>query len=151
MNPCILLRPPLTLVGLACNGSQHGRLRDRLWAQIANRHSEILHADPDAGYGLHMFDNGNHRYLAGLAVNGPVVLPEGMTSFSLPQHAYAVFHHFGLLSTLDQTLLQIFDHWLPGSGYQQAADTYYEYYDDRFSPGSPDSLMFVNIPVVTGE
>ena len=58
-----------------------------------------------------------------------------------------LFLYNGLSAYLEQTVKMIFRDWLPSSGYQQAENFYFEYYDDRFHPGSPESVIFLYLPV----
>ena len=145
--PRILLQGSLTLVGLAVNGSCAAAVPELLWEQLSKRFAEIPYADPDAGYGLHQWTNGQHTCMAGLSVQQPGPVPEEMKTCTLPQHVYAVFYHPGLIQSLSSTFENIYQTWLPDSGYNPAADFYFEYYDDRFNPGSLDSVMFVYVPV----
>jgi len=75
------------------------------------------------------------------------VVPKGMTAYQIEQHAYAVFPHHGYMSHLSNTVDWVINGWLPGSGYQTAGDFYFELFDDRFQPGSEDSILFIFFPV----
>jgi len=121
---------------------------ESVWEELAERYSEIPHTDPDQGFGVHTFSTEGHRYLAGLAVKKDGSLPAGMTELAICPNAYAVFVHRGILGNLEETVMEIFDIWLPQSGYTLAEEFYFEFYDDQFQPGSPDSVVFIFVPVV---
>ncbi len=147
MKPWLLYRPAFNVVGIPLNGGDLSRQFDALWDQLAARYAEIPHVNPDQGYGLHSLADHEQAYLAALAVREVDVIPEGMTARQLPSNTYAVFVHHGLSAHLSQTVERVFSEWLPGSSYQLAGDYYFEYYDDRFHPVSPESLIFVYVSV----
>ena len=147
MKPWLIYKPAFNVVGIPLNGGDLSRHFDALWDQLAARFAEIPHADPDQGYGLHSLTNHEPSYLAGLAVRKVEVIPEGMAARRFPANTYAVFVHHGLSTHLSQTVERIFVEWLPGSNYQLAGDFYFEYYDDRFQPGSPESVISIYVPV----
>ena len=147
MKPWLLFKPAFNVVGIPLNGRDLSRQFDALWDQLAARYAEIPHVDPDQGYGLHSLTGHEQLYLAALAVREVDVIPEGMTARQIPPNTYAVFVHHGLSINLLQTVDRVFSEWLPGSSYQLAGDFYFEYYDDRFQPGSPESVISIYVPV----
>lgn len=156
MEPRIIYKPAFSVVGLSQPFSGWDGRIDALWTQLEQRYQEIPMADPDVGFGVHTWQAGKNRYVAGLALRkvpgrgGMGPLPPGMTRISLDPHAYAVFVHNGVMTCLGETVDMIFEDWLPGSGYRCAADFYFEYFDDRFQPGSRDSVLFLFLPVKQG-
>lgn len=148
MRPWLIYKPAFNVVGIALNGGDLSSHYDALWDQLASRYVEIPHADPDQGYGLHSLTNREPSYLAGLAVRKVDVIPEGMRARQLPPNLYAAFMHTGLSAHLAQTVGRVFTEWLPGSSYLLAGDYYFEHYDDRFHPGSSESVISVYIPVI---
>ena len=148
LSPRIILKPAFTVVGLARPLARLDGDLEALWQALGDRYAEIPQADPDAGYGVYFRDGSEPGYLAGLALGaGSGGIPPDMRRLQMDAHAYAVFTHTGLMRDLPLTVAAIFDGWLPGSGYRKAADFYFEYYDDRFTPGSPDSVIFLWVPV----
>jgi len=148
LNARIILKPAFSVVGLSCPMARLNGDFEALWQQLGDRYSEIPQADPDTGYGVHTWDASGHVYLAGLSLGGGARgIPEDMTVLKFEAHSYAVFTHSGLLQALPETVVRIFEGWLPDSGYEIADDYYFEYYDDRFTPGSPDSVIFLWVPV----
>ena len=126
---------------------------DALWAQLEQRYHEIPIADPDIGFGVHTWTAGENLYLAGLSLRrvpgrgGMGLLPPGMTRLNFDPHAYAVFVHNGVMAGLTETISSIYEDWLPGSFYHSGADFFFEYFDDRFQPGSRDSVLFIFVPI----
>ncbi len=150
MEPRIVIKPAFSVVGIWQNGNPSRSTVDRLWERLGERFPEIPGVDPDQGYGVHVKRGNEEKYLAGLMVRKGIPdgkLPEGMALLSLEAHAYAVFHYNGRLENMGATLEAIFLTWLPNSGYQTEADFYFEYFDDRFQPGSDDSSLFIYVPV----
>ncbi|HEY9122019.1 MAG TPA: GyrI-like domain-containing protein [Brevefilum sp.] len=147
MEPQIVYKPAFTIVGIPHDGKSLERDMDALWDQLAKRYAELPHVDPDQGFGVHNFSDDGHNYLAGFAAYRDGVLPPGMVEQRIGENAYAVFIHRGSLASIPETMTRIFEGWLPGSGYQLASDYFFECYDDRFNPGSPDSVVFVFVPV----
>lgn len=148
LEPRIILKPAFTVVGLSRPLTRLNGNLEALWQELGDRYGEIPQADPDAGYGVQTWSSTGRQYLAGLALSGSVrTIPKEMTVLRIDAHAYAVFTHTGLLRDLQAMVGRIYGKWLPGSSYTSAGDFYFEYYDDRFSPGSPDSVVFIWIPV----
>ena len=147
-SPRIILKPAFTVVGISRPLARLDGELESLWRELGDRYAEIPQADPDAGYGVHTRDTAGPIYLAGLALGaGAGEIPRDMTTLQIEAHAYAVFVHTGLQQNLPQTANAIYAGWLPASGYRLAADFYFELYDDRFNPGSPDSVVFLWVPV----
>jgi AraC family transcriptional regulator len=147
MKPWLIHKPAFHVVGIPLNGGDLARHDDALWNQLSARYAEIPHADPDQGYGLHSLTDHAYSYIAGLAVRQVDTIPEGMAARRVPSNTYAVFVHNGQSAHLPHTVERAFSEWLPGSSYQLAGDYFFEYYDDRFHPGSPDSLISIYVPV----
>ncbi len=148
LEPRIIYKPAFKVVGIPLDGDELLNDLDGVWENLAARHNEIPHADPDQGFGVHTFSEKGHHYLAGLAVHEDGRLPEGMAQKLIGSNAYVVFTHRGDLAHIEETITGIFDTWLPSSGYRLAEELFFEYYDDHFQPGSPDSVVFIFVPVV---
>ena len=151
-QPRIILKPAFTIVGLSCPVTGLNGSTEVTWEQLGERYHEIPQADPDVGYGVHTCDVSGRQYLAGLALRGMPgywQTPSGMTTLHIEAHAYAVFNHTGLVRDLPERVDSIFEDWLPDSGFASGGDFYFEYYDDRFLPGSRDSVVLVFVPVLS--
>lgn len=148
MEPRIIYKPAFTIVGFSQELNGNDGVAETLWDKLAAHYQEIPFVDPDVGYGVHLITPESHRYLAGLGVTRPGgQAPAGMSDYRTGPQAYAVFTHSGSLTTLNQTLTQIFQGWLPGADYLASADFYFEYYDDHYQPDSPFSTLFIWVPV----
>ena len=147
-EPRIIYKPAFRVAGIPLEGEPDTSSLDAVWEKLAERFGEIPHADPDQGFGVHTSIDQGHIYLAGLAVQKDGHLPEGMAEFDFGPNVYAVFPHRGDLTGLSETIEMIFDTWLPQSDYRLAEEFYFEFYDDHFQPGSPDSVIFIFVPVV---
>ncbi len=150
LTPRIILKPPFSVVGLSRPLTRLNGDFEALWEELGDRYTELPQADPDMGYGVHTWEADERLYLAGLVLlgGGAGRVPDDMTVLRLEAQAYAIFTHTGTLRTLLQMVARIFDGWMPGSGYKSEGKFYFEYYDDRFTPGSPDSVLFLWVPVV---
>ena len=149
-EPRVIVKPAFSVVGLSRPWNCLDGNLDALWQDLGARYVEIPQADPDAGFGVHTWTEAGRAYLAGLALRGGEGgVPPDMTVLRIKAHAYAVFIHTGLMRGLPVTVGRIFDSWLPNSGYEAAGDFYFEYYDDRFTPGSADSIIFLWVPVAS--
>lgn len=75
-------------------------------------------------------------------------IPEGMEIFKIPASRYAVFTHKGDVKKVDHTVNFIYSNWLLESGeyYNYGPDL--EIYDDKYIPGSDDSIMYYGIPIL---
>jgi AraC family transcriptional regulator len=65
----------------------------------------------------------------------------------IPELRYAVFAHKGPLTTLHSTYHQIYQVWLPKSGYQVANHMDMEVYDNDFKFGAEDSVMYILVAI----
>jgi AraC family transcriptional regulator len=61
-------------------------------------------------------EKGSIDYLTGDEVTSLSGLPAELSSLSIPQHRHAVFSHAGPVAAISDTISQIWNHWLPGSG-----------------------------------
>jgi AraC family transcriptional regulator len=147
----LIYKAGFTVTGLALDGDRLTESREGLWERLGERFREIPQADPDVGYGVVWTrpDDGM-GYLAGLAAGPGTVTPPGMVSHHFNKQLYAVFHHSGPLTALQETVRQIFDVELFQTEYRVSGDYYFEVYDDRFDPGEAGSIVFLWVPVRAG-
>jgi AraC family transcriptional regulator len=62
-------------------------------------------------------------------------LPGDLSQISIPAHRFAVFTHSGDVSTLHDTIDQIWRRWLPESGHEaEPGAAFFERYGDDFDP-----------------
>ena len=153
MEPRIIFKPAFTVVGLLQDKDDIDTSVEGLWESLGARLSEIIGADPDVGFEVHFMEEDGHRYLVGFAVLKQSTVPKGMTAINFDAYNYAVIPHQGSLDGIADTLAGFDSDWLPTSGYQRDEATYFEVYDDRFVPNSPDSLISIYVPLrkITGD
>lgn len=119
-----------------------------LWGRFLERVPELGHSQGDSLYGVIRgysaelrSDPHELRYLAGLALTEGLEIPQGMTSWVVPEATYAVFVHKGSLDTLSDTIGWIYEEWLPEADWVHAEAGDVELYDERFHPTSEDSEL----------
>jgi AraC family transcriptional regulator len=148
MEPKIVRKDQIKLVGMASYGGDIGRLWDAL---TANNHL-ITHAVGEVGYELHAYSMCSSpgdpiHIFVGVEVKKIENLPEIMFVKILPACEYAVFTH-SLADGGYQGANQLIDHWLETGLYERAYDFDLQVYDARFKgPGNPDSELDFYIPV----
>lgn len=145
-QPQFITKPAFTVVGLRISTTPKSAEIPALWDTFGPRIDEVPHsAEPQVSYGL-MGNFSEHAmdYTAGVSVTGAADVPAGMTRWDVPENTYAVFET--TLATIPQTFEHIFAEWLPGSGYRQKDDVYFERYGETFSPDDKPVLS-IYIPV----
>jgi AraC family transcriptional regulator len=100
-------------------------------------------------YGLcwNMDGKGNLDYLAGVEVANFGGLPAELTQMRLAPQRYAVFPHSVHISAISETWMNIFNEWLPRSGYEVAAAPSFERYDEAFDPAVAVGHVEIWVPV----
>ncbi len=149
MQADITPRPATTIVGLKIRTAPMSPQIPALWPRFVARIPEIaLPATPRVTYGV-MTPAGPDMvaldYMAGVAVHEAGALPDGLSSWLLPAGTYAVFRC--PLDRLGAGYGEIFEKWLPASGWVQAPGPLFERYDERFCPDEPASLVEIGVPV----
>ena len=146
MKPEMKSKPAFTVVGMKYRGKNENNEISQLWEAFGPRMSEITNVVGQA-YGV--IDNhdetGEFDYIAGIKVGSAAAIPEGMVSFTVPEHLYAVFTC--TLPTLFETFQRIYKEWLPQSGFKRDDGPEFELYDENFDPRNEDSKMYIYIPV----
>ena len=145
-EPQLITKPAFTVVGLHLSTKPKSAEIPALWNTFGPRIDEVPHpAEPQVSYGL-MGNFSKHAmdYMAGISVTDATDLPAGMTRWDVPENTYAVFET--TLATIPQTFEHIFAEWLPGSGYRQKDDVYFEHYGETFSPDD-NPILSIYIPV----
>ncbi|MBP7962224.1 MAG: AraC family transcriptional regulator [Caldilineaceae bacterium] len=149
MQPKLFEKPAFTVVGMEMQATPMTPEIPKLWDRFGPRMDEVPdQAEPHVSYGLmDHFDPalGTFTYMAGVSVTQAQDLPGGMTQMEVPANTYAVFE--ATLSTLGDVFGQIYNSWLPTSGYTQAAAPYFERYSETFNPQDPASIVSIYIPV----
>jgi AraC family transcriptional regulator len=147
VEPRIISKPAFTVVGLLQDDQKDDASIDELWLRLGSRFHEIEGVDPDVGVGVHFAQGDGQRYLVGFTAYQMDSAPVGMTAVHFDAKVYAVLTHQGTLDGIADTLGAFYSDWLPKSGYQCDDATYFEVYDDRFVPNSPDSVIAIYVPI----
>jgi AraC family transcriptional regulator len=152
MEPQIVKKPAMTLVGLQLHGKLEGMDIKSLWNGFGPRMAEIKDGDPNICYGAmdHYSEaTGEFDYLAACEAKSAATVPavpDGMVSWSIPAQTYAVFP--STLSTIGEAWMTAYQQWLPTSGYQRAAGPEFELYDEKFNPQDPAATLYLCVPIV---
>jgi len=158
MEPLILTRKALTVVGLKYRGqNRQGQVR-QLWRRFALRAAEIGqqvsggsygvmggYEQPCGGMGNYDPSYGEFDYLAGVEVDSVANMPAGMESWEIPEQQYAVFVF--PFRDMRQNYRYIYQEWLPASEYQLAEAPELEFYPATFDPDDQNSEMFLYLPI----
>ena len=147
MEPNIKTKTAFTVVGMEYNGKNENDEIAQLWQQFVPRMKEVQHVvNPNASYGIcgDAQEDGSFRYVAGYEVSSTEDIPEGMTSWIVPEQKYAVLP--GTLKTIGETYKYIFETWLPQSQYEYAHGPDFEYYGEDFDPGGEEKL-YIYVPI----
>jgi predicted transcriptional regulator YdeE len=150
MEPQIVKKPAMTLVGLQVHGKIEGMDLKSLWNGFGPRMAEIKGGNPNICYGA--MDNyseatGEFDYLAACEAKGAADVPSGMVSWNIPAQAYAVFPC--TLPQIGEAWTTAYQQWLPTSGYQRAAGPEFELYDEKFNPQDPTAVLYLCVPIVS--
>lgn len=148
-TPSFVTKPAFSVVGLLIQVPPKSPEIPALWGQFGPRMGEVPHlAEPGASYGLMRNNDAQMTtidYMAGEAVTQVENVPAGMTHIEVPANSYAVFK--STLATLPATFGEIYERWLPASGYQPANAPYFEYYGPDFNPDDVNASVTIYIPV----
>ena len=144
------------VVGITCENTMKSNNIPQLWSEFNERICPMMdRALSRAAYGIcyytdmaEMNEDTPFTYLAGLEYPLDEECPAGFTSRTIPEAEYAVFEHKGSLDTLNDTYNEIYNEWLPQSGYERKVADDFELYDERFNFGAPDSVMEIWVQIV---
>jgi AraC family transcriptional regulator len=149
MEPKIENQSAFRFVGMKYRGRNEQNEIPLLWREFASRVAEVQNRQEEhATYGIagnYDQETGEFDYLAALHVTAAADVPEGMVSWHVPAHTYAVFSC--TLPTITETHKHIRETWLPGSGYRHTGGPELELYDEAFDPENPASLTYLCIPI----
>jgi AraC family transcriptional regulator len=108
-----------------------------LWQRFGRQYFGRVPGQVDKkSYGVcsDMDGKGNLDYLAGVEVSRSEGLPPELTLLPIAAGRYAVFEHAGHISSIGRTWMDIFDNWLPKSGFSLASTPSFECYAETFDP-----------------
>jgi len=157
----IVQQPEIKIMGMSADmrGSQkeNSRLIRELWEnfdanlwKIENRIEQPIGFKYGATY--NSIPGGQFTYLAGVEVHDLDSIPDGMIGKTLLALEYAHFCHRGNFRNLSDTIFNIYNKWLPDSGYNlvpawQCGVSHYERYDRHFQWVVPKSEIDIFLPV----
>jgi AraC family transcriptional regulator len=150
MEPRILTRPALVVVGMTILTKPMSPEIPQLWPRFMGRISELEPLlEPYVSYGVMETPpgvEGGLSYMAAVSVaDAAAHVPEGMTLATIPGGQYAVFEF--PLSGIAAAFDHVFNTWLPASGFVQARSPLFERYGEDFNPADPSSRMEVHMPI----
>lgn len=148
----------LKIVGLLERINMPNNTIPQLWDKFMKRMSEIKNIKGNGSYGIaenmsESSDGVSFDEIVGVEVSSFEDIPEGMVAKVIKPQKYAVFTHKGELfgadgsSKLHKSYDYVYSKLIPASGYETDCEFNFEYYDERFILGSPESEMDIYIPV----
>ncbi len=167
MEPTIIEKGQMILVGFSFFGdpfqmsggwteeNEIGRLWNRFMTYVTHHSGDRIKniKSNEVGYEVHIeheetASKGHFEVFVGMEVEKLADMPVEMLIKILPPTKYAVFTLKGKEITSDWPRM-IFHEWLPGSGYQQAYNYVFQYYDRRFKgmENLDESAIDVYIPI----
>jgi predicted transcriptional regulator YdeE len=152
MQPKIVTKPAFNVVGMCYHGNNQNQEIAVMWQEFMPRMGEIERINPTLSYGVcsmpEGLPDGHFEYVAGVEVKEGAPVPDGMVLRRVPEMKYAVFAHRGPLETLHKTYQNIHQVGLPEAGLevlQSGLDM--EVYTEEFTGFSPDSVLYIYVPV----
>ncbi|WP_458205646.1 GyrI-like domain-containing protein [Haladaptatus sp. NG-SE-30] len=146
-------REPFTVVGLNYRGPNENDEIPQLWEAYGKRIHEFLDlALSNETLGVcydHDDETGELGYVAGVVTDSDATIPEGMTAITVPEQTYAIFTT--TLDTLEATIDEIYEQWLPASEYRRTDGPEFERYGSEFDPDDPASKFDYFVPVAESE
>jgi AraC family transcriptional regulator len=121
-----------------------------LWQRFGPRYFGRMRGQVDKkAYGVcsNMDDRGNFDYLAGVEVSTSEGLPAEFMQLSIAPGRYAVFRHAGHISSIGRIWMDIFETWLPKSGFALAPGPSFECYAEAFDPVIAMGNVEIWIPI----
>ena len=153
MEPQIVKKSAMTLVGMQQHSQLEGMDFKSLWNDFGPRMTEIKDGDPNVCYGAmdHYSEaTGDFDYLAACEVKSAAIVPavpDGMVSWIIPAQTYAIFP--ATLPQIGEAWTTVYQQWLPQSGYKRAVGPEFELYDEKFKPQDPAAVLYICVPIVS--
>ncbi len=153
MEPKIVTRPPMIVVGISYVGKNENNEIPQMWGRWMERSDEVKNKTGFCSYGVcygepEGVDEGEFEYVACVEVSEASDIPEGMVMRRVPEYKYAVFTHHGKLDNLNDTYKYIYETWLPQADVELHPDKFdMELYDKRFIPDSEKSEFDILVAV----
>ena len=154
MEPKIVARPELALVGTVYFGDPSSGEFARTWHRFMQHSADILErANGTESLGLEFYPEDfwqEHKwfYMACVETKNLDAIPISMVGKRLPACTYAVFTIKGGVKKLGEGFRYAYDTWLPNSSYQIAHPFDFEVYEEgRFKGDEEDSEIDIYIPI----
>jgi len=147
---------PLLLAGLRRHFNRDTRTQiPDLWHEAGPQFAKLPGHVGNVAYGVCIStpgDQDDFDYLAAVEVSGVQKLPPGWTHIKVPAQRYAVFRHDGPVSDIPTLMREIFQSWLPNSGYELTAGgddepDFLEHYGEGYDPTTGLGDIEVWLPV----
>jgi AraC family transcriptional regulator len=130
-----------------------------LWQSFMPRRSEITNRLGNEFYSLEVYDDPHHfrnfdpgrefDKWAAVAVSDARQVPAGMELLTVPAGSYAVFPYKGDQQQAERVYRQIFQEWLPQSGYTLDHRPHFAVMGEKYKNNSADSEEEIWIPITT--
>ncbi len=143
LEPEIIHRPKQILIGFDTQipspfgtDDSYCHMLFQSWMKLLAQQEKVAHRIQHTYYGLTISPSGNFtepelRYMAGIPVTKLESLPEGMSSYELPEQQIALFHVFDVeADTVGKTIDYVYGYWLPNSKYTRGVGDDYEYFEN---------------------
>ena len=140
----------MTIAGLkeSYTGETRGNISEQ-WKRFLPQVQKIAGSMHPPMFGV-CWSSGSHSgidYLTGVEVHPGETLPADLASVRLEPSRYVVFEHAGHVSSLGQTLDDIWMKWAPDCGLNIAEAPWFERYPENFDPKTSTSGIEIRIPI----
>ncbi|WP_299008655.1 AraC family transcriptional regulator [uncultured Shewanella sp.] len=152
MEPQIMTRPPLKVVGIEAQYDNASLDLIQLWSAFRPFRDKIKHRASEQAFGIYESyqekgEDVSFSYICSAAVHHFDDVPQGMITRELPEQLYAQFTHKGSIAHLNKTLKYIWGSWLPKSHYEYIEQPDFELYPSGYNPHAANSEMTIHIPI----
>jgi AraC family transcriptional regulator len=142
------------LIGKSLTMSFSNNRTSELWQSFMSRRKEIQNAVGTDLFNIQIYENLNpfedfnpevvFEKWASIEVTDFNSIPAGMEAFTLQEGLYAVFDYKGNSPEIFQN---IFQKWIPNSGYELAHRPHFEVLGEKYKNNDPDSEEEIWIPI----
>lgn len=153
----IKILPATELIGMKVEMSLIANKTGELWRNFMPRRKEIQNPASTDLYSIEIYKNTDYfkefdparmfEKYAAVPVSRLNQVPDGMEEISLPAGKYAVFNYKGDSSQVGDFYRQIFEKWLPQSGYSLASRPHFAVMGDKYKNADPESEEEIWIPI----
>lgn len=157
IDPRIETLPTTHLVGQKTTMSFANNKTFQLWQSFSPRKKELKNRINNDLYSVEIYPNTqffqkfdptqNFEKWAAIAVSEIEDVPTDMSSITIPEGLYAVFHYKGKPSEIQDTFQYIYGQWLPNSEYEMGDRPYFALMGKKYKGEHPDSEEEFLIPI----